>query len=48
MFENEERSGFCSAEQEEESNPISDMLYCLILRYDDVMAYCYKGTEGTI
>ena len=42
MFENEERSGFCSTEQEEESNPISDMLCCLVLRYDDLMTYCYK------
>lgn len=29
-------------EEDKNTAPISDMLCCLVLRYDDVMAYCYK------
>ena len=29
-------------EEDKNTDPISDMLCCLVLRYDDVMAYCYK------
>ena len=45
MFENKEKSVFCSAEQEEAINAINFKLYCLVLRYDDVMAYCYKNQK---
>ena len=29
-------------EEDNNTDTISDMLCCLVLRYDDVMAYCYK------